>query len=31
MYAVPPTARRLHDPPMRAHGLLAVDHTVLLK
>jgi hypothetical protein len=31
LYAVPPAARRLHDPPMRAHGLLAADHHRLVE
>jgi hypothetical protein len=31
MYAVPPAARRLHDPPIRAHGLLAADHHRLVE
>jgi hypothetical protein len=31
LYVIPPAARRLHDPPMRGHGLLAADHHRLVE
>jgi hypothetical protein len=31
LYAVSHAARRLHDPPMRGHGLLAADHHRLVE